>query len=319
MSACMRLPAHMTFAQGSPFVLLLSLLHFAFFLSSFLLSITENRQQQTKTHTRWFIATDMLSSFSFVFTCSLSFSLSSHFVFSFSLSFTCSLCPYYSSSFSLLIRRRFPRWLHHRLSRVASTRSAAAGGDVACDGRGRWHGCRRCADWKGFVCFVCCVLVGCLVVVFVICGCVCVQEYMCVSVCVYVCMYVCMCVYVCVCICVCVVSARANHVPHRVLLCLLVSCTMYYRSNYLHLQNTYLMGATVIAAAGSDDGARIKEIGANHVINYKTESLKDRVSDITNGKLADVIYEPVCCSCFRSFVLFVVDCLLFVLFAWRPF
>lgn len=54
------------------------------------------------------------------------------------------------------------------------------------------------------------------------------------------------------------------------------------------------MGATVIGTVGSDDKAAIvKQYGAKHVINYSNESIKDRVKDLTDGKGADVIYDPV--------------------------
>lgn len=55
-----------------------------------------------------------------------------------------------------------------------------------------------------------------------------------------------------------------------------------------------LMGARVIAAASSDDKlALCREQGADAVINYQTEDLKERVKALTGGKGADVIYDPV--------------------------
>lgn len=54
------------------------------------------------------------------------------------------------------------------------------------------------------------------------------------------------------------------------------------------------MGATVIGTVGSDDKAAIvKQYGAAHVINYNTESIKDRVKELTGGNGADVIYDAV--------------------------
>jgi len=54
------------------------------------------------------------------------------------------------------------------------------------------------------------------------------------------------------------------------------------------------LGAKVIAAASSDDKLKIaKQMGADEVINYNTESLKDRLATITNNKLVDVCYEIV--------------------------
>jgi NADPH2:quinone reductase len=55
-----------------------------------------------------------------------------------------------------------------------------------------------------------------------------------------------------------------------------------------------LMGAKVIAAASSDEKlALCREYGADEVINYSTEDLKDRVKQITGGKGVDVVYDPV--------------------------
>jgi NADPH:quinone reductase len=54
------------------------------------------------------------------------------------------------------------------------------------------------------------------------------------------------------------------------------------------------MGATVIAAASSDEKLRVaKDAGADHLVNYSTESLKDRVKELTNGHGVDVVYDPV--------------------------
>jgi NADPH2:quinone reductase len=54
------------------------------------------------------------------------------------------------------------------------------------------------------------------------------------------------------------------------------------------------MGATVIAAASSDEKLQVaKKAGADHLVNYSTESLKDRAKELTNGKGVDVVYDPV--------------------------
>ena len=54
------------------------------------------------------------------------------------------------------------------------------------------------------------------------------------------------------------------------------------------------MGARVIAAASTDDKlALCKEHGADELINYSTEDLKERVKALTNGAGADVVYDPV--------------------------
>lgn len=55
-----------------------------------------------------------------------------------------------------------------------------------------------------------------------------------------------------------------------------------------------LMGANVIAAAGSDDKlALAKSYGAHHTINYARESIRERVREITGGRGADVVFDPV--------------------------
>ena len=54
------------------------------------------------------------------------------------------------------------------------------------------------------------------------------------------------------------------------------------------------LGATVIAAAGSDEKrAAAKAAGADHLIDYINESLPDRVKAITNNAGADVVYDAV--------------------------
>ncbi len=54
------------------------------------------------------------------------------------------------------------------------------------------------------------------------------------------------------------------------------------------------MGATVIAAASTDAKLRVAEkAGAHHLINYGDGALKQKVRELTRGKGADVIYDPV--------------------------
>lgn len=54
------------------------------------------------------------------------------------------------------------------------------------------------------------------------------------------------------------------------------------------------LGARVIAAASSDDKLEAcKKVGADFVVNYSREKLKDVVGEITGGKFCDVIYDPV--------------------------
>jgi len=55
-----------------------------------------------------------------------------------------------------------------------------------------------------------------------------------------------------------------------------------------------LMGATVIAAASSDEKlALARSLGAEHLINYSTQDLRERIKEITGGKGVDVVYDPV--------------------------
>ena len=54
-----------------------------------------------------------------------------------------------------------------------------------------------------------------------------------------------------------------------------------------------LMGATVIATAGADDKlAVVRELGADHTINYG-DGFREQVKVLTNGRGADVIFDPV--------------------------
>ena len=54
------------------------------------------------------------------------------------------------------------------------------------------------------------------------------------------------------------------------------------------------MGARVIAAASTDEKLAVAgSAGADELINYADGELKDKVKDLTDGKGADVIYDPV--------------------------
>lgn len=53
-------------------------------------------------------------------------------------------------------------------------------------------------------------------------------------------------------------------------------------------------GATVIATAGSDEKVEVcTKLGADHAINYTTQDFAEEVKRITDGRGADVVYDPV--------------------------
>ena len=54
------------------------------------------------------------------------------------------------------------------------------------------------------------------------------------------------------------------------------------------------LGANVIGTVGSEEKADlIKALGCDHVINYRTESVPERVLDITNGAKVPVVFDGV--------------------------
>lgn len=54
------------------------------------------------------------------------------------------------------------------------------------------------------------------------------------------------------------------------------------------------LGARVIAAAGSPDKLAVaREHGADELIDYRRESIRDRVREVTGGLGADVVFDPV--------------------------
>ncbi len=54
------------------------------------------------------------------------------------------------------------------------------------------------------------------------------------------------------------------------------------------------LGARVIAAASTDDKLAVcKAHGADELINYSSENLRERLKSLTDGKGVDVIYDPV--------------------------
>jgi len=61
------------------------------------------------------------------------------------------------------------------------------------------------------------------------------------------------------------------------------------------------MGATVIASAGEDEKLKVAaEHGADHLINYRTQNIRERVKEICKGGGADVVYDPVGGSAFEA-------------------
>jgi NADPH:quinone reductase len=55
-----------------------------------------------------------------------------------------------------------------------------------------------------------------------------------------------------------------------------------------------VMGATVIAASGGAEKLAVaKRAGADHLIDYTSENLRERVKEITGGRGVDVVYDPV--------------------------
>ena len=61
------------------------------------------------------------------------------------------------------------------------------------------------------------------------------------------------------------------------------------------------IGATVIATAGSSEKLEIAAgHGADHLINYSDEDVRERVKELTGGRGADVVYDPVGGSAFDA-------------------
>ena len=56
----------------------------------------------------------------------------------------------------------------------------------------------------------------------------------------------------------------------------------------------HVVGAKVIAAAGSDDRAKLGlDLGADHAINYNTHDLTAEVMNLTGGKGVNVLYDNI--------------------------
>jgi NADPH2:quinone reductase len=55
-----------------------------------------------------------------------------------------------------------------------------------------------------------------------------------------------------------------------------------------------VMGARVIAAASTDEKLEVaRSLGADHLINYSTEDVRERLKQITGSAGVDVVYDPV--------------------------
>ncbi|MFV0678680.1 NADPH:quinone oxidoreductase family protein [Ottowia sp.] len=60
------------------------------------------------------------------------------------------------------------------------------------------------------------------------------------------------------------------------------------------IQIAKLAGAKVIAAASTDEKlAFCKQLGADEIINYSTQDLREQIKALTDGQGPDVIYDPV--------------------------
>jgi len=60
------------------------------------------------------------------------------------------------------------------------------------------------------------------------------------------------------------------------------------------IQIAKFFGARVITTAGSDEKlAKAKELGADHVINYKTQKIRDEIRRVTNKRGVDIVFEHV--------------------------
>jgi NADPH:quinone reductase-like Zn-dependent oxidoreductase len=60
------------------------------------------------------------------------------------------------------------------------------------------------------------------------------------------------------------------------------------------LQFVKLSNATAIVTSSSDEKLkRAEQIGADHIINYKTSDIKDGVKDITGGRGVDIVIDTV--------------------------
>ena len=62
-----------------------------------------------------------------------------------------------------------------------------------------------------------------------------------------------------------------------------------------------LMGARVIATAGAPEKLELaRSRGADEIINYREEDIRERILDLTDGRGADVVYDPVGGDVFKA-------------------
>lgn len=61
----------------------------------------------------------------------------------------------------------------------------------------------------------------------------------------------------------------------------------------IQLVQTLLPEATIVVTASTGKVDRVRELGAHHVIDYKTQSFADEIKTITNGKGVDVILDHI--------------------------
>ena len=61
------------------------------------------------------------------------------------------------------------------------------------------------------------------------------------------------------------------------------------------------LGATVIATAGSPEKLEVaRQYGADYLIDYRTEDIRERVKQMTDGRGADAVFDPVGGSAFDA-------------------
>jgi NADPH2:quinone reductase len=94
-------------------------------------------------------------------------------------------------------------------------------------------------------------------------------------------------------------AASLTHLPPSVGLAVAVAGGVAYATSYHALRSVaavqlaHVLGARVVAAASSPEKLAVcAEHGADALINYETEDLKERIRELTGGG-ADVIIDPV--------------------------